>query len=257
MRRVPLLAMLLVLCGLVVPSSAAVTDEGILLRGSKTGYVDLYVYENSTLDPATFRITSRGSYVGFFMAPAPANRDTVGTLVMPRVGASGASPSERMRLGKSWDVQAGKYRVFLLTDGPAEIFIPVAGQGFRGYQPRGVAPLSIRPVDFDVAPGQVVTEHETTMRLRSRSLLVAAGRVTTSSVASADRITACITTGGACSTTYSVTARLPSAATWSYGAELVPPGDYSGALDITRLAGVDARSHVAGAVLILTIGIQT
>jgi hypothetical protein len=254
MRRVPLVAMLLVLCGLVVPSSAAVPDEGILLRGSRTGYVDLYVYENSTLDPASFRITSRGSYVGFFMSPAPANRDTVGTLVMPRVGATS---SDRMRLGKSWDVQAGKYRVFLLTDGPAEIFIPVAGQGFRGYQPRGVAPLSIRPVDFDVAPGQVVTEHETTMRLRSRSLLVAAGRVTTSSLASADRITACITTGGACSTTYAVTARFPTAATWSYGAELVPPGDYSGALDITRLAGVYARSHVAGAVLILTIGIQT
>lgn len=254
MRRVPLVAMLLVLCGLVVPSSAAVADEGILLRGSKTAYVDLYVYENSTLDPASFRITSRGSYAGFFMSPAPANRDTVGALVMPRVGATS---SDRMRLGQSWDVQAGKYRVFLLTDGPAEIFIPVAGQGFRGYQPRGVAPLSVRPVDFDVAPGQVVTEHETIVRLRSRSLLVAAGRVTTSSLASADRITACITTGGACSTTYAVAARVPTAATWSYGAELVPPGDYSGALDITRLAGVDARSHVAGAVLILTIGIQT
>jgi hypothetical protein len=256
MRRVPLLAMLLVLCGLAVPSSA-VADEGILLRGSRTAYVDLYVYENSTLDPASFRITSRGSYVGFFFSPAPANRDTVGALVMPRVGASGATSSDRMKLGKSWDVQAGKYRVFLLTDGPAEIFIPLPGQGFRGYQPRGAAPSSLRPVDFDVAPGRIVAEHETTMRLSRRSLVVAAGRATTSSVASADRMAACVTSGGACSTTYSFTARFPGDARWSYGAELVPPGDYSGVLDLTRLAGVDAGTHVAGAVLVVTIGIQT
>jgi hypothetical protein len=200
-------------------------------------------------------MTTQGSYVGFYMSPAPANRDTVGALVMPRVGAD--STSSLMKLGPSWDLQAGKYRVFLLTDGPAEVFVPIAGQGFRGYVPRGPAPLSVRSADFDVAPGSSGADHQTTMRLRSRSLVVAAGKATSSSIASADRLTACVTSGGACSTTYSVTAHFPSAASWTYGVELVPPGDYAGVLELMRLAGVDAGTHVAGAVLILTIGIQT
>jgi hypothetical protein len=255
MRRVPLLAMLLVLCGLAVPASHAAADEGILLRGSRTAYVDLYVYVNTTLDPASFRITSRGSYVGFFMSPAPANRDTVGALVMPRVGATVADP---MKLGQSWDVQAGKYRMFLLTDGPAEVFVPIAGQGYRGYYPRGAAPFAVRPADFDIAPGSVSAAHQTTMRLRSRSLVVAAGMATSKSVAAVDRLTACVTSSGAaCSTTYSVAAHFPGTAPWSYGVELVPPGDYAGVFDVTRVAAADAGTHVTGDVLILTIGIQS
>ena len=42
---------------------------------------------------------------------------TVGALVMPRVGATGDDAASVIKLGDSWDVQAGKYRMFLLTDG--------------------------------------------------------------------------------------------------------------------------------------------
>ncbi|MDQ1711000.1 MAG: hypothetical protein QOE45_450 [Frankiaceae bacterium] len=254
MRRASLLAMLLLLCGLVVPASHAASGEGILLRGSKTAYVDLYVYVNTTIDAASLRLSGRGSYVGFFMSPAPANRDTVGALVMPRVGAVAADP---IRLGQSWEVQAGKYRVFLLTNGPAEVFVPITGQGYRGYTPRGTAPLSVRTADFDAAPLSAGASRKTTVQLRSRSLVVAAGRATTKSLASVDRVTACVTAATACSTTYAATARLPSVTPWSYGAELVPPGTYTGVLDLTRVGGADAATHVAGSVVILTIGIQT
>src|SRR4051812_29185766 len=114
MRRVPLVAMLLVVCSLAVLPARAGTDEGIVLRGGRTAYVDLYVYASTTITPADIRMSTRGSYVGFYMSPAPADAATVGALVMPRVGASGATSADVMTLGAGWDVRAGKYRVFLL-----------------------------------------------------------------------------------------------------------------------------------------------
>lgn len=132
MRRVPLLAMLAVLVSLLVaPVSAATPAEGIFLRGSRTAYVDLYVYVNRTIAVDDVVMKTKGTYVGFYLSPAPADRDTVGALVMPRVGATG--PGAVMQLGQSWDVQAGRYRMFLLTDGAAEVFIPIEGQGYRGW----------------------------------------------------------------------------------------------------------------------------
>src|SRR6266700_3577748 len=142
MRRVPLLAMLLGLVAFLAPvHSYAAADEGIVLRGNHTAYVDLYVYVNTTINTADLRMSTKGTYVGFFMSPAPANRDTVGALDMPRVGATGADSKSTIQLGQSLDVQAGKYRVFLITNGPAEVFIPITGQGLRGWVPRGRAPL--------------------------------------------------------------------------------------------------------------------
>jgi hypothetical protein len=256
MRRVPLLAMLLVLCALAVPSRAA-ADEGILLRGSRNAYVDLYVYENTTVDPDALRLRGGHSYVGFFMSPAPANRDTVGALKMPRVGATGASGAELMRLGQSWTLQAGKYRVFLLTDGPAEVFIPIAGQGYRGWKPSHRAAVSLRRADFSVAAGSVTGSKHLPVSLRSRSLVVAAGLASSTSLTAVDQIDVCVTAAEACAVTYEVAARVPAARTWTYGVQLAMPGRYQGMLDVKRVGGVDAGSKIAGAVLVLTLGRQT
>lgn len=257
MRRVPLLAMLAVLVSMLVSPSAAAPAEGILLRGAQTAYVDLYVYENTTLDTSSLRITGGRSYVGFFLAPAPANRDTVGALVMPRVGAVGGSNAAMMRLGDSWDVQAGKYRAFLITDGPAEVFIPITGQAFRGWTVSRAAPFSVRDANFDVPAGPGNHHERTNMTLRKRSLVVAAGRATSTSVTAVDHLQACVSASGECSTTFAVTARLPAATAWTYGVELVQPGTYAGVLDLARVGGPDAGSHVDGAVMVLTLGIQT
>ncbi len=246
--------MLLVLVGLVAPSRAD-TGDGILLRGSRTAYVDLYVYVNATIDPDAIRITGGGTFTGFFMSPAPANRDTVGALVMPRVGATG--DDDVIRLGQSWEVQAGKYRVFLLTDGPAEIFVPIAGQGYHGHTPHHRAPLSVRRADFDVAAGSPGTVHQTLMRLRSRSLIVVAGNATSDSLTAVDGLNACVTHGEDCATTVEFAARVPAFAAWTSAASLVAPGDWAGVINVTRIAGVDAPSHVAAAVLVLTIGVQS
>jgi hypothetical protein len=256
MRRVPLLAMLLVFVSLVVPAAAA-PDDGILLHGSRTAYVDLYVYVNTTITASDVRMSTKGSYVGFYMSPAPANRDTVGALVMPRVGATGATSADVMKLGESWDVQAGKYRVFLLTDGPADVFIPIAGQGYRGWVPRGRAPFSVRPANFDVAAGSLGDTRRVPVLARSRSLVVAAGAASSTSLTAVDQLTACVTAAESCSVSYAVTARVPAAQAWTYGVALVTPGTYGGIFDVHRVAGVDAGSHIDGAVLVLTIGVQT
>ncbi|HEU0130568.1 MAG TPA: hypothetical protein VFQ85_06215 [Mycobacteriales bacterium] len=250
----PLLAMLLVCLGLAVPSRAA-GDEGILLRGSRTAYVDLTVYVNTTIDPSAIRVTRHGSFAGFFLSPAPANRDTVGALVMPRVGATG--DGTLMRLGESWDVAAGRYRAFLLADGPAEVFIPIAGQGYRGHVPTGRAPLSVRRADFDVAAGSTGTAHRTLLKLTSRALVVAAGAASSDSLTAVERLDACVTKDADCATTFQVDARVPAADAWTYAASLVPRGNYAGILDVTRLAGLDAPSHISANVLVLTIGVQS
>jgi hypothetical protein len=255
MRRVSLLAMLAVLVSFFVVPAAAAPAEGIFLRGSRSAYVDVYVYVNRTLSPADFVLKTKGTYVGFYLSPAPANRDIVGALVMPRVGATG--PDALMQLGESWDVQAGKYRLFLLTDGPSEVFVPIEGQGYRGWVPRGPAPLSVRRTDFDVAAGSVGDSSRTPVYLRARSLVVSAGLVTSSSLTAVDHLSACVTAAASCGASYAVAARVPLGKTWSYGATLAAPGTHVGLLELNRLAGVDAGSHVAGALLILTIGRQT
>jgi hypothetical protein len=256
-RRVPLFALICALFSLLVVPASAAPAEGILLRGSRSAYVDLYVYAAATIAPADVTLKTTGSYVGFYLAPAPFNRDTVGALVMPRVGATGDDAASLIKLGDSWDVQAGKYRMFLLTDGAAEVFVPIEGHAFRGYQPRGPAPVSVRRADFDVPAGSGGAEEAVPLTLRSRSLVVTAGMASSSSLTAVDHLSACVESGNGCASTYAVNARLPMARVWTSGVMLAQPGVVRGQLSLTRVAGGDAGSHVDGAVLVLTIGKQS
>lgn len=261
LRRVSLLALLAALVSsfVVAPVApvAAVPAEGILLRGSRSAWVDLYVYVNRTISVADVSMKTKGSYVGFFLSPAPANRDTVGALVMPRVGATGGSSETVVKLGQSWDVQAGKYRMFLLTDGPAEVFVPIEGQGFRGWQPRGSAPVSFRRADFDVAAGSPGDSKHVPVYVRSRSLIAAAAMASSSSLTAVDHMSACVTATASCSEAVAVGTRVPLGRAVSSGAMLVAPGTHSGVFDISRIGGLDAGSHVDAVVMVLTIGRQT
>lgn len=252
MRRVrPLLAILGVLaCAFAVPARAA-TDEGILLNGSRTAYVDVYVYASTTIASADVSMRTKGSYVGFFFSPAPADRDTVGALVMPRVG------TDQMKLGASWDVRPGKYRVFLLTDGPAEVFVPISGQGFRAYKPDGRVPSSVGRADFDVPAGTTAVSRDYPLAPRARSLVVAAAMVSSASLTAIDQMSACVTSDGVCTPPLAAATRVPAARASAYGVNLVAPGRYSGVIDVRRMLGDDAGSHVDGAILVLTIGVQT
>jgi hypothetical protein len=260
MRRVPLLAMLAVLLGLCSVPAHAVPAEGILLRSGHTAYVDLYVYVNRTISIADVTMKTQGSYVGFYMSPAPADRDTVGALVMPRVGATGQDTASIMKLGESWDVRAGRYRVYVITDGLSEIFIPIEGQGFRGWVPRGRAPLSVRPADFDIPAGSTTGAVDVHLPIRQRSLIVAAGLASSASLTAVDEISTCIAESPECAQSYAsdAAARVPLARAWMHGAALRPPGGYDAVLELDRLApGADAASHIDGVVMVLTIGRQT
>jgi hypothetical protein len=260
MRRVRLLALLLgVLSVLAVPSYGSFTSygEGILLRGSRTAYVDLTVYVSTTVSQSDLQMKTKGSYVGFFLSPAPANRDTVGALVMPRVGATGADSASTMQLGQSWTVGPGRYRAFLITNGPAEVFIPITGQAFRGWVPSRRAPLAVKAADFNIKAGSAGASKRVPAKLRARSLVVVAGLATSKSLTAVDELGSCITDAQNCATTIALNARVPAAQAWTYGADLVPAGSYAGVVSVHRLGGTDAGSHVAGAFLVLTIGRQT
>jgi hypothetical protein len=257
MRRVPLLATLCALIGSLLMPAHAAPGEGILLHGTRTAYVDLYVYVSTTINTTDLRMATTGSYVGFFLSPAPADRDTVGALVMPRVGATGQDAGSTMQLGQSWDVRPGKYRAFLITDGTADVFIPIDGQGYRGWVPRRKAVLSVRNADFDVPAGASEGAHRTPVTLRARSLVIAAGLATSTSLTAIDGIGACVTSRPDRCPALDMKGRLPAAAQWSSSAILEPVGSYSGVLAVQRLAGMDAGSHVAGAIVILTIGLQS
>lgn len=89
--------------------------------------------------------------------------------------------------------------------------------------------------------------------------MIVAGLVTSTSLTAVDNLSACITNGStsSCGLSYSVDARVPLARTSSYGAQLAGPGSHIGVLELNRAAGVDAGSHVAGALIVLTIGRQT
>lgn len=246
LRRI-VVAVIAMLAGLLAVPAAAEND-GILLRGSKSGWVDVTVYVNTTIVSGDIEMTTKGSYVGFFMAPAPANRDTVGALLMPRV--TGATPA---RIGQSWDLQAGKYRMFLLTDGAAEVFVPIDGQGFRGWTPRGRAPVSLRRLDFSVDPGTPQDTRDVGIRLAARSLVVSAGSVTSSSLTAVEQLSACVSSATSCA----ASARVPLATVSAAASVIAPAGAYRPSISITRTGGVDAASSVNGAVLVLTIGRQT
>lgn len=260
MRRVSLLAMLLCALSLLAVPSSAAPNEGILVRGSRTAYVDVFVYEATTIAPADIDIKRGGSYAGFFLSPAPADRPTVGALVMPRVGATGETAQDVVKLGESWDVRPGKYRLFLIADGPADVFVPIQGQGFRGYAPRHPAPFAVHPANFDVPAGSAGESKQYPVNLRSRSLVVAAGVASSPSLTAVDQVAACVESDATCSS-YSLSVRAPAARAWAFGAALQPPGRYTAMLDVRRVKGdtlgSDAGSHVDGAVLVLTIGIQT
>ncbi|HEX8001929.1 MAG TPA: hypothetical protein VF519_04460 [Mycobacteriales bacterium] len=259
MRRVSLLAALLCALGLLAVPSHGAGNEGILVRGSRTSWIDVYVYTTATIAPADIEFSRKGSYAGFFLSPAPANRPTVGALVMPRVGATGETQNDVMKLGESWDVAPGMYRLFLVTDGPAEVFVPIQGQGFRGYAPTRRAPVSVHRADFDVPAGSAGEVRQLPVALRDRSLVVAAGIASSPSLTAVDQVAACVSSDTGCSS-YSLSVRAPLARAWAYGAALQSPGRYNAVLDVRRLAGQtiggDAGSHVDGAVLVLTIGVQ-
>jgi hypothetical protein len=160
-----------------------------------------------------------------------------------------------MQLGQSWDVRAGKYRVFLITDGPAEVFVPIAGQGLRGWVPRGKAPLAVRPFTMEIPAGATAGVGRFPVNAKVRSLVVTAGVASSSSLTAIDTLDACVTASTSC-TSHAVAARVPEGKAWTYGVSFVSPGTYSGELDVNRIAGVDAGSHVDGAVLVLTVGLQ-
>ena len=247
-RRTALLALLAALAGFFAVPSSAAPAEGIMLRGSRSAWVDVTVYANTTIAPADIELKTKGSYVGFFMAPAPANRDTVGALLMPRV--TGPTPS---RIGESWDLQAGKYRMFLLTDGAAEVFVPIDGQGFRGWNPRGHAPVSLRRLDFSIDPGTPQDTRDVGVNLKMRSLVVTAGSVTSSSLTAVEQLSACVSSATACA----ASARVPLATVSAAASVIAPAGAYRPSISITRMGGVDAASRVSGVVLVVTIGRQT
>ena len=135
-RRWLLCVLLVGLLGVTeLPASAA--GETITLSGSRTASVDVTFAEDTTFDLAKLTSTGAGRFAGFYaeaLGVAPAQRldgnRHAGAVMFRDVhepGAAGYVFSFVATLPST--LKAGRYRLYLLADGPTRVRVPVSGIG--------------------------------------------------------------------------------------------------------------------------------
>jgi hypothetical protein len=253
--RVPLLGLVMLALATLAPVSTADAGEGIRIRGRHSAYLDVTIPSTGTITDAGIEIVTRGRYAGFFLLPNTSARPTVGALYMPRVGA-GTDGGRLIQLGESWTVYPGGYRLYLLAETAADVFVPIDGMSARAYAPVRRAQVGLRPVDFAAGPSDQSAERRIRLALRGRRTLVAAAQIVTSaSVTGVDAVRTCVTRASLeCSDPVVVpTLRAPATAASSSSATVAPAGTYDAVFAIERAAGIHGETDVAATALTLAL----
>lgn len=133
-RRV---SMLLLAVGLVAASnhSLAAPPGEILLEGSRTAWVDLSLSTTVTIDYGRSTLTGKGAFVGFYAESLskPVNAryavgSTIGAVTLRDFhGPGDTGVTENLAPGFARQLQPGRYRFYLLADGPATVRLAVEG----------------------------------------------------------------------------------------------------------------------------------
>ena len=172
MRRVTLAVM--VVCAVnatAFPSVAGPSYDVIVLRGSGTAYVDVVFDEPFLLDEEETRMDYDGTYAGWFMHKLgekvrTARRGNIaGSYVLREFAYPGQSVTTSMGgYGfKTKPLAAGRYRMYLMSDGPAEVTIPVVrGAHSMFLRPSKPTVSDVAVQHFSVGPGGTVIEALTT-----------------------------------------------------------------------------------------------
>lgn len=242
-------AVVLLAVGALLPGLARAAEEGIVLRGAISSWVDVTIHESVEIPRADIDVTSAGRFAGFYLLPHFSTHEPVGALWSPRLGAP--TSASLLPLGDTWTVTAGAYRLYLLAEARTEVFIPLPGSALRAYQPRNRASVSLRLMDFVVPPDATGVERRVTVAASSRRSLVAAvSYATSTSVTGMDQSSACLASSAqACSAIPQT--RLGTTSAQSYQVGLQGAGRYDGVFRLTRGVGLHGETTVRTGVLVL------
>ena len=181
MRRILLAILLLV--GAMVPGAAAALEEStspsISIVGKRTSFIDVRFDKSFSLDEGSTKITTRGEFAGWLIHPLgrPASYgdgDIGGAYMLRDVAPTDPQYGPHlftMYIGEQ-TFPAGRYRIYLLADGPAEIRIPML-QGATSKRLRPIRATGARWTAKDiplVAPGVVKDSVSQPIRVGRRSL---------------------------------------------------------------------------------------
>lgn len=157
---------------LVMPSAQAQVSgsASIILTGSRTGYVDLTFTGPVTLDEFRAKFEYSGTYSGWFIHKLGEAVDTAGDEAgsaairsLVPAGDPPTSPSFEFAFGFNPELSAGSYRLYLLSDGPSTVTIPVEGisKDIR-FRPRARTFSFAETIDFPPAgPGGTYVRAQT------------------------------------------------------------------------------------------------
>lgn len=256
-RRVGLLTALLLLVAALAGSATAAPGEGVELVGSSTGWVDIWVRELVTIPESEITITSKGRYAGFYMVPDTATRQPVGALALPALGAGagGSSGGAPFRLGESYDVAPGTYRLYLLADSPTTVHIPIPNHAYQRLAPRARASSGLRLLDYALPAAEQRGERRIGMHVRRPTLTVAAQLVASDGFTGVDHVTTCLVAAGrVCERPPARTTRVPFVSSGrSVVAGIAQPAAYDAVFAVERGLGIHADTKVKAASFTLVL----
>ena len=205
MRRTQglLLASVMVV-GLSLPAQA-LPPAVLVLSGSSTAFVDVTLPTDVRLDTYHATTQTRGRFSGMYAEPlgesdAPARSDDdrhAGVLILTELH-SPATPPEPLVLTASSGLSAGRYRIYLIADGPSTVRIPMTGMASRRLTPtrRTTARLNLS----SLKPNLVHISGREPLTVARRSLSLSTLLVGDFQEAFVGRIGTCLTARGtACS----------------------------------------------------------
>jgi hypothetical protein len=185
MRRRLLTAMVIV--GLLGSWSATSVDaapaHALQLTGSRTASADLVLRQNTTFDVDKLAISGKGSFAGFYMESLDkpvAKRTEAGA----RLGAvtirdwrtpDGPGLTTSFTPPGKQQLSAGRYRVYLVADGPTTVSLPTNGATMR-LRPTRPATAAVE-ARADILSSPVQATNTQTMRFVGKRTVALVGLV--------------------------------------------------------------------------------
>ncbi|HVE63311.1 MAG TPA: hypothetical protein VNB94_05875 [Mycobacteriales bacterium] len=253
-RRLGLAAALVFVVGLLVGTSAAAPSEGVQISGTASGWVDIFVRHLVTIPESEITIESAGRYAGFYLVPDTATRHPVGAMALPALGAGGSSGGRFFRLGDGFDVAPGTYRLYLIAESAAKVYIPIPQHAFEAVTPRGRATSRLRQETFVVPAAEQRGERRLGFHARRPTLTLAAQLVSSGGLTGVDQVSTCLVAAGrVCDKPPVRTLRAPLVPARSSVAELARPAAYDAVYAVERGAGLHADTTVTAAAFDLVL----
>jgi hypothetical protein len=249
------LGLVLLAVAFVVPGTASAAGDGILVKANGTSYVDITVHQAADIPDGEITFKTKGRYAAFYLLPHFSTHEPVGALWSPRLGAGG-SAGRVVPLGAGWEVTPGLYRLYVISEAPTDVFIPLPGGAFRAYRTTHRARASVKQSGFRVDPDDDAAEHRLPATAHSkRSLVTVVSYATSTSLTGVDQNAVCVVPSSMsrknCGASSIPVLRLPAASARSVDTGLRPAGRYDGVYRLTRTAGVHGDTSVATFLLVL------